>query len=219
MASLLKYDIDDPVWAARVRDACQRHGGIRIATLDRVFLESVILRALYDDPGVRSVLFVGTQPYSVWYGDLFRDRTDLVFDTVDPDTSVAACPSSTAHFQMIVQELAEDESRRESYSVVVANGIFGYGTDTMAEKFAALEAFDRLLPSGGKLVIGYNRERTVEPHLAVKLGCEGIGHICTLDLAMIDKERFRTAPLPGFALPFLALDCSGGATFVAYEKR
>lgn len=207
----------NPAWQIRVDRACRQGGGQRIGSADRLFLESVILQGLYEDRSVGSVLFVGCRSYTAWYGALFEDRYDLAFETVDPHPEAARCLGDR-HFPNTLQELAASSERDAAYDVLILNGVFGYGTDTLAEKLEALKAADRLLKPGGRLVIGFNRERDVEPELAQRLGCAGVSHICTFDPALMDPECFQTTPLPGFTLPYAPFEGSGRHAFIGYRK-
>jgi SAM-dependent methyltransferase len=146
----------------------------------RHVLERIIFPEVYTDPSVRSILFIGVGPYTSWYPTVFRTRPGLSFSTIDEDPRVARWGAREAHRIGRFESLADDGASRGAYDLVVANGLFGYGTDSDEANAAVIEAAHVVLRPGGRLLIGYGDEGRFDPDL-------------------IDCERFRPGRIPGLA--------------------
>src|SRR4051794_16630133 len=124
----------------------------RLKTDDRAVLEERIFPALYRDPQVRRLLFVGVSRFTRWYPKLFTTRPGTRFETVDPSPDARVHGSRTAHWPCRFETLASRGEVLSSYDVLIMNGVFGYGT---SDAPAALEAARALLQPAGLLVLGY----------------------------------------------------------------
>jgi hypothetical protein len=162
----------DPV--RRVSQAVERHGvsgtlrrlPARIGDLvtgkhptkspARVVFEEAILAHYRARPATNTILFVGCAWPTADYPDWFADRE---FWTIDPDPDARRF---AAHRHVVdgLQNLAA-HFPRDSFDLIVVNGVFGWGLDTREDCEAALgQCLTRLVP-GGELVLGWNDS---EPH-------------------------------------------------------
>jgi hypothetical protein len=146
----------------------------------RQVLERIIFPEVYADPSVKAILFVGVGPYTSWYPTVFRTRPHLTFATVDQDPGAARWGARGAHQIGRFESLADDQASRGAYDLVVANGLFGYGTDSHEDDAAVIGAAHAVLRRGGRLLLGYGDEGTFDPDL-------------------IDGARFRPSRIPGLA--------------------
>ncbi len=103
-------------------------------------LERVIFPAIYADPDVGVVLFVGVSSYTSWYPSLFRTRPRLRFTTIDPDPDAARWGARGEHRVVRLEDLAAETGSRELYDLVIANGLFGFGTDSKQACAAVIDA-------------------------------------------------------------------------------
>ena len=116
--------------------------------------------AIYADPAFKSVLFVGVGPYTSWYPTLFRTRPHLSFITIDSNPAVAHWGAKGRHRISRLECLADESASRDAYDLVVANGLFGFGTDSDRENAAVVDACHAVLKPGGRLLIGYSEPGT-----------------------------------------------------------
>lgn len=152
----------------------------RLRSDARFVLERVIFPEVYADPSVKSILFVGVGPYTSWYPTVFRTRPGLRFSTIDSDPQRARWGARRAHRVGWFESLADDKSSRGAYDLVLANGLFGFGTDSDEANAAVIDTAHVVLRPGGRLLVGYGDEGTFDPGL-------------------VDGDRFRPSRLPGLA--------------------
>ena len=143
-------------------------------------LEQVILPALCTDQRIREVLFVGVAQYTSWYSTLFGLRRGLTFSTIDPDPAVQRWGAKGHHRVDQFETLASDISSREKYDAVVANGLFGYGTDTTEAAASVLKTAHMVLRKNGLLLVGFSDEGT-------------------FDLTLVDPAHFEAETIPGLS--------------------
>jgi hypothetical protein len=144
----------------------------------RRVLEQVIFPAIYTDTSVRTVLFVGVGPYTSWYPTVFRTRPHLTFSTVDSDPQAARWGVRGRHRVARLESLADEPGHRDAYDLVIANGLFGFGTDSEQANAAVVDACHAVLKPGGRLLIGYSEPGTFDPRL-------------------VDLARFQPTRVPG----------------------
>jgi hypothetical protein len=70
----------------------------RMKTDDRTVLEERIFAALYRNPRVGRVLFVGVSRFTSWYPYLFLTRPGIRFETADPSPDARAYGARKAHW-------------------------------------------------------------------------------------------------------------------------
>jgi hypothetical protein len=165
----------------------------------RDLLEDVILRAIYAEPAVRHVLFVGVAAYTAWYPRAFATRPRLTFVTVDPTPAERRHGSRKHHVVGRVEELADEPVYRDAFDVIVLNGLFGYGTDSRNQDRAVLDAAHALLAPSGRAVLGYGNEGSFTPDL-------------------VDPVRFEPYPVPGLGRPQHPAGSDNHHVFACFAK-
>lgn len=171
-------------------------------TDDRAILEKAIFRELYVARRYRQILFVGCSEFTSWYPELF-ENTPVAFDTVDSDPEKAPFGSPRRHFVRSFESLSDMAVLRETYDLVVLNGVFGYGIDTSTSKKTALDTAGALLEIGGAMVIGYG-DRPDDGDL---------------DPGLIDPAVFAPTTIPGLTTTKHRSTHINGHTFVCYTKH
>lgn len=127
---------------------------------DRRFMEQRIVPALAAD-GAKRVLFVGCRSYTEHYPAVFaRHGMELWTCDIDPEAArfgaagrhrtIDVCKVSAAHFPV-------------RFDAIVFSGVVGFGVDEPAAVHAALRALSGLLRSKGRLVLGWNSDRSADP--------------------------------------------------------
>jgi hypothetical protein len=165
----------------------------------RRVLERVIFPAIYADATVKTILFVGVASYTSWYPTLFNTRPGLSFRTIDPDPQAVRFGARGRHRIGRVESLATEAASRGAYDLVIANGLFGFGTDTDEATVAVLDACHAVLQSGGRLLIGYSKPGTFDPDL-------------------VDPGRVRPSPIPGLAVDRYATMNENRHSFACFAK-
>ncbi len=123
---------------------------------DRYVLEQVIFRDLFIRKRYSMILFAGCDSYTRWYPALFERFSNLTFATAEPEEWKKKYGSRKFHWVGRFEDLKALPEQKESYDLVILNGIFGFGTDTSAAKAMTLETAYRLLKPAGTLLIGFN---------------------------------------------------------------
>jgi SAM-dependent methyltransferase len=172
----------------------------RLKTDDRAVLEERIFPALYRDPRVRRVLFVGVSRFTRWYPYIFTTRPRIRFETADLSPDARAYGARNAHWTCRFEELVSHSEARSSYDVVILNGVLGYGTSNATPAFEAARA---LLRPAGLLLLGYrDRPPTVD-----------------VDLADVREAGFEATTIPGLGASVLRTAHDNGHTFAAFRPR
>ena len=127
---------------------------------DRVFMEQVLIEHLRAR-GVRQALFIGCRPYTSHYPRLFS-AAGITLWTVDIDAQAAAFGHAGHHLtaSLLALRPADFPVRLDA---AVVNGVFGYGVNQAADIDRALRVLAQLLPTGASLLLGWNRDRSVDP--------------------------------------------------------
>lgn len=148
----------DPRWDAlrplvrRLRGAAHGLGvDFSMRTPDREVLETVILPALQQDAGIRTILFVGCDWYTHKYERLFQDRTYWTLE-IDPSKRPFG---SRLHVTDSLSAVAEHFAP-ETFDAIVCNGVFGWGLDDERDVEKAFQGCHDCLKPGGLLVMGWN---------------------------------------------------------------
>ena len=171
----------------------------RLHSPDRDVLERVILPAYARLPGMRRVLFVGSDWYTRHYEKLFPGQQ---YWTLDPDPwkrkfgarrhIVAGLESLDAHF---------DESH---FDLIICNGVFGWGLDQRDDCERAFLACFRRLKVGGHFMLGWN---DVPEHTPLPLASLG------------SLARFKPQPLPALGTARFLADVQTRHVFDFYMKN
>ena len=171
----------------------------RLHSPDRDVLERVILPAYARLPGMRRVLFVGSDWYTRHYEKLFPGQE---YWTLDPDPwkrkfgarrhIVAGLESLDAHF---------DGSH---FDLIVCNGVFGWGLDERDDCERAFLACFRRLKVGGHFMLGWN---DVPEHTPLPLASLG------------SLARFKPQPLPALGTARFLADVQTRHVFDFYMKN
>lgn len=177
--------------------------GIKMPTPERLLLEQMIFRALFLEPAVREVLFVGVAGYTAWYPTIFRLRPGLRFATIDSDPRAASYGARGNHRVARFQSLVDAEDEHARFDVVFLSSVFGYGTDAEADQRAAIDAAYAVLRPGGRLLVGY-----ADSH-----GRDDV------DLTIIDSIRWSPTEVPGLGGLAHTVQWKMRHTFVCYRKR
>jgi SAM-dependent methyltransferase len=127
---------------------------------DRVFLERRVVPYLASRRAAQ-VLFVGCRMYTQHYPALFG-AAGMTAWTMDIDPAAEAFGHAGHHRTLDLLDL-DDRSFPVVFDAVVLNGVFGYGVDDPGAIDAALGVVARLLRGGATLVVGWNRDRSVDP--------------------------------------------------------
>ena len=172
---------------------------IKMPTPDRDVLERVVFGALFRDPAVHAIAFVGCAGYTAWYPALFRFRPGLRFATIDRDPAQTSYGARRDHHVATLDSFADQPGTAASFEIVVLNGVVGYGMDSPEEQAVGLAAAHRLLRPGGRLVVGYDKT----------------GDVATLE--PVDPAAWREARVPGTERHRLETASNLGHVFVSYE--
>lgn len=123
-----------------------------LVTEDRHILERVIFRYYASRREIHSVLFAGCQWYTRHYERVFFPRHD--YWTIEPEEKARKF-GGRQHVVAPLERL--DEFFPESYfDLVVCNGVYGYGLDSLEQcETAFAQCHSRLRPQG-HLVLGWN---------------------------------------------------------------
>jgi hypothetical protein len=127
---------------------------------DRRYLEEQILPHVVAS-GFSRVLFVGCRRYTRRYGRWF-DGSSTDFWTVDCDPRAARFGEPERHLVCDIRAIGS-RVRRESFDLVILNGIFGFGVDDEASMEETLTAIHSILIPAGKLIVGWNEGLTPDP--------------------------------------------------------
>ena len=132
----------------------------RLDTEDRRLLEGTIIPFLVARPDIRTILFVGCDWYSRHYTRLFPG-CELWTIEKDPLKRIYG---GRRHVIGPLHTL-ERHFARDTFDLVVCNGVVGWGLDDPDEVESSFEACRRCLRPGGVLVLGWNDvpERTPFP--------------------------------------------------------
>lgn len=125
-------------------------------TVDRVMLEEQILPQYAAMPDVQDVLFIGLSKYtSDYYRRIFADKIER-YVTMDRDPAAARFGSLkhvVAEIKNLSQELPDDKG---AFDLVVFNGVYGWGLNSLSDMEDSLEQIHWALRDDGHLLFGWN---------------------------------------------------------------
>ncbi len=103
------------------------------------------------------ILWIGCRRYTREYGALLsRDGGECW--TTDIEPGHARWGETGRHFTWDLVEI-DRLIAGATFDSVLCNGVFGFGVDTRAAQRAAMTAMGNILKPGGRLLLGWNRER------------------------------------------------------------
>jgi hypothetical protein len=126
---------------------------------DRIYLTRELIPAVARRGG--KLLFVGCRRYTKNYPALFGAHGADCW-TIDVDLSVARWGAPEQH---VVGDILDalDYWSPATFDTIVLNGVFGFGLNAMRDQDAALRVCRHLLTADGRLILGWNTDRCVEP--------------------------------------------------------
>ncbi|HXR37899.1 MAG TPA: methyltransferase domain-containing protein [Terracidiphilus sp.] len=142
------------LWIKDIRNArsVRRNAG-------RIALVNEILPAYARLEG--RILWVGCRRYTKEYGAILSRHGGECW-TTDIEIAHARWGEEGRHFTGDVVEI-DRLIASETFDCVLCNGVFGFGVDTLASQLTALEAMNRILKPGGRLLLGWNTDRVEDP--------------------------------------------------------
>jgi SAM-dependent methyltransferase len=142
------------LWVRELRNArrVSRNAG-------RIVLVNEILPA-YSGLGGR-ILWIGCRRYTKDYGAILeRDGGECW--TTDIEVAHAKWGAAGRHFTWDLVTI-DRLIAAESFDTLLCNGVFGFGVNTRSSQLAALQAMERILKPGGRLLLGWNTDRVEDP--------------------------------------------------------
>jgi hypothetical protein len=122
-------------------------------TTDRMVLELQILPHYRSTRAIRSILFVGCNSYTAHYQrSLFLN---VNFVTLEPDPELARFGATPRHVVAPLEKLA-DHFPPASFDLIICNGVFGWGLDTLQQCNAAFDQCYTRLTANGHLLLGWD---------------------------------------------------------------
>jgi hypothetical protein len=173
-----------------------------MSTDDRSVLERIIFREIYTSGDYSNILFVGCSQFTSWYPTIFETCPKITFSTVDSDLQKLPHGSKTHHRVARFETLVNLPETHGFYDLVILNGVFGYGIDSLNDKLTALKTTHAILKPRGKVLIGY-RDFENEPDL---------------DLTLIDGDQFDKALIPAFTCSRYLTKSENRHTFACFVK-
>jgi SAM-dependent methyltransferase len=127
---------------------------------DRLLLDQRIIPTLIDS-GAENVLSIGVAYYNAHHPVLFSARGVELW-TIDIDQQKAIWGSPGRHITCDALDLARYLAA-ETFDAVILNGVLGYGIDDARSTDHVLRSVAAVLKPGGRLVIGWNHDKTRDP--------------------------------------------------------
>jgi len=123
-----------------------------ITTADRRFLESELFAYINEQCGPKgNILFIGIDRYNWHYPRLLRAK----FHSIDLNPRNARYGSRKTHTTGSATELTRYYPNNR-FDVVIANGLIGYGLETLDAFDSLLRGCHATLRPQGMLIVGYN---------------------------------------------------------------
>ncbi len=170
---------------------------------DRRYMEDVILPQVALLKPSR-LLDVGVEGYTGHYGRWFS--TDSDYWTLDLNPDAARFRPTDRHIVANVLDVAT-YFEPASLDLVLMNGTFGYGIDRLDEQERAIEAIRSRLRPGGRLLVGWDRDRDGQPIVMEEPGPPTTRIKDPTELEAI-RSHFRHEPPPGLPARMDFSDCS-----------
>jgi hypothetical protein len=121
-------------------------------TTDRWILEQRIFPHYLSNPAIRNVLFVGCDFYTTHYQRMFFSAVN--FATIEPDPArrrFAANRHAVAPLEKLGDHFAPGE-----FDLVICNGVYGWGLDSLEQCDAAFYQCHACMANGGQLILGWD---------------------------------------------------------------
>ena len=128
---------------------------------DRIYLENQILPRISEQPW-KKILFVGCEPYTQRYGQLFASRP-LEYWTTDIKPESAIWGETERHVICDVCIL-DQYFAKQSFDAVLLNGVFGFGVNEVSQMDKAIHAIHNVLTPCGLLLLGWNSDLMQDPN-------------------------------------------------------
>jgi hypothetical protein len=126
---------------------------------DRKFLVNSIFPAVKRIQP-RKLLFVGCKRYTAGYCSSLG-AAGVECWTIDIDAASARWGAGNKH---IIGDFQTIESQCDVlFDVVIMNGVFGFGLDTVEQMERSLAVLWRIVRTEGFIVLGWNSDRTIDP--------------------------------------------------------
>lgn len=129
-----------------------RASGAYLATDDRQILEDVIIPYFASRDDLSRVLFVGCEWFTKHYEKAFKHNE---YWTIDREPFNARYGSNKKHIVDALENL-DKYCDTGYFDLIIANGIVGFGTNTIESAENAFQQCWRCLRSGGLLCLGWN---------------------------------------------------------------
>lgn len=127
---------------------------------DRIWMEQAILPAI-SKGDFSSVLFVGCAPYTWHYEKVFK-KTSILYLTTDREPR-SRIWGAKKHFECRIKDIGK-HIEKDCIDLLLLNGIFGYGLDTVDEMNESLKSIYHILKKpDGILLIGWDIGVTEDP--------------------------------------------------------
>lgn len=107
------------------------------------------------------ILWIGCRRYTKNYGALLSAHGGECW-TTDIEPSHEKWGEPGRHFTCDLLKI-DQLHPPESFDTLLCNGVFGFGVDTPEMQLTALQAMARVLKPGGRLLLGWNTDRLVDP--------------------------------------------------------
>jgi SAM-dependent methyltransferase len=119
---------------------------------DRWVLEQRIFPHYRSNPAVRSVLFVGCDNYTAHYQRSFF--ADVDYTTIEPDPARSRF-GARRHLVAPLEKLA-DHIPPDSLDLIVCNGVFGWGLNSLEQCEQAFAQCHTCLRGDGQMILGWD---------------------------------------------------------------
>lgn len=169
-----------------------------LPTEDRRVLEQIIFGHYRNDPCIRTVLFVGCDSYTAHYERRYFAAHD--YWTIDPDTTRRRF-AAKHHVIARLQELGK-YFPAGFFNLIVCNGVFGWGLNTIEECDAAMLQCHACLAADGYMLLGWNDVPGRDP---------APGEVRSL-------SHFSEYPFPAFGTSRFLTDTTYRHTYYFYKK-
>lgn len=149
--------------------------------VDRRYMTESIIPSLKQLTTAPAYLSVGVKSYTTRYEYILKADGASRYDTIEMDSAQELFGSSQHHFVDIAQNI-DKHVGADTYDVIIANGVLGWGIDSPSQISEFFFAMARVMKPRGYLVIGYN------PHIGSN-HTDGIGeHFRAVSLGSLPQK-------------------------------
>jgi SAM-dependent methyltransferase len=173
--------------------------GTPLNTTDRRVLEQTIFPHFMSNQTIRDVLFVGCDLYTAHYEREYFSRAN--YTTIEPNPGRARYGARN-HLVAPLEELAK-YSGPNTFDLIICNGVYGWGLDTLQQCEAAFSQCYECLRVNGLMLLGWD---DVERRVPVPL----------MQIAAL--QRFRKYRFPAFGSWRYVTDTPFRHTYDFYQK-